>query len=444
MENAGRAVAEEIARRFGARKTMVLCGPGNNGGDGFVAVRYLKRWGWPVRVGLFGEVSELKGDAARMAARWDGTVNRSLTVDDAELIVDGLFGAGLSRDLPDDIAAKINGAGKPVVAIDIPSGLDGLTGRPRGAAVKADLTVTFFAKKTGHVLMPGRAVCGDIVVADIGIPASVLQAIAPRTFENAKPQLPKIDAAAHKYDRGHAVIVSGGPFNTGAARLAAHAALKSGAGLVTISGGREVLAVHATHVSAVMLSDMGLAMLLADRRKNAVCIGPGAGVGPATQASVMAALASGAATVLDADAITSLAQAPDALFKAIAEVPGRVVVITPHEGEFSRLFRDLSATSDSKLERARHAALRSGAIVVLKGPDTVIAHPDGRAAVNTNAPPWLATAGSGDVLAGMITGLLAQGLNGFDAASAAVWLHGDAASRHGPRCFTAETLLSSP
>ena len=419
IENAGRAAAEEIVRRYGARKTAVLCGPGNNGADGKVAARYLKEWGWPVSV-----TDDITG---------------------AELIVDALYGAGLNRDFPIELADKIRSAGVPIVSIDVPSGLDGLTGRPRGSSVNADLTITFFRKKPGHLLLPGRMLCGDVVVAEIGIPETVLPELKIRLWENAKPDLMRFTMASHKYSRGHAVVVSGAKFNTGASRLAAQAALKIGAGLVTIAGLEDELLIHAAHTTAVMLAQidnaLALGMLLNDKRRNAVCIGPAAGVGSATAANVRAVLASGAATVLDADALTSFAQNPDELFAAIAECPEREVIMTPHEGEFARLFNDLKNISQAKHERAITAANRSGAVVILKGADTVIASPDGRAAINSNAPPSLATAGSGDVLAGLATGLLAQGLPAFQAACAAVWIHGEAASRHGVRSLTAETLL---
>ena len=419
IENAGRAVAEEIVRRYGARRTVVLCGPGNNGKDGHVAARCLKEWGWPVSV--TGDISG------------------------AELIIDAIYGAGLNRDFPADLADKINCAGIPIVSIDVPSGLDGLTGQPRCASVKADLTITFFRKKPGHLLLPGRALCGEVVVADIGIPESVLAKIRPQLWKNTKPVLPALGAIAHKYSRGHAVIVSGGKLNTGASRLAADAAQKVGAGLVTIAGHEDELLIHAAHTTAIMLAKtdnaLALGMLLNDKRKNAVCIGPAAGVGSETCAKVRAVLACGAATVLDADALTSFAPALDELFEAIAEFPKRPVVITPHEGEFARLFKHLSNVSQAKHERAVTAANRSGAIVILKGADTIIASPDGRVAINANAPPSLATAGSGDVLAGLVTGLLAQGMPAFEAACAAVWLHGDAANRHGAPLLKAESLL---
>lgn len=447
MENAGRAVAEEIVRRYGARPTLVLCGPGNNGGDGFVCARCLKQWGWPVRLALLGERPALKGDAAVMAAKWDGEVEEPLAHLKGMaagrgdgLIVDALFGAGLTRAFGGGLADAISRTRAPVVAVDVPSGLDGRTGQPRGQAVKADVTVTFFRKKPGHVLMPGRALCGAVVVADIGIPSSVLDAIAPMARENPRPPEVSLRADGNKFSRGHAVVVSGGPLNTGAARLAAEAALKAGAGLVTLQGAREALMVHAAQVTAVMLSDMPLAELIADRRKTAVLIGPAAGIGQETRAKVLAALASPLAVVLDADALTSFKDDPDTLFAAIRGRPAGVVM-TPHEGEFVRLFKDLPEQADSKLERAREAAARSGAVVVLKGADTVIAHPDGQASINTNAPATLATAGSGDVLAGLVCGLLAQGVSAYDAACAAVWRHGEAANRHGSCNVTAETLL---
>lgn len=444
MENAGRAVAEEIIRRFGARPTLVLAGPGNNGGDGFVVARYLRQWGWPVRVALYGEKARLKGDAAIMAEHWTGPIEAIASLEGADLIVDALFGAGLSKPLPEKLLALVKETAVPVVAIDVPSGLDGATGQVRPEAFRAALTVTFFRKKPGHVLMPGRAYCGTTVIADIGIPATVLDAIAPRFRENRAPDLPAQALGQHKYQRGHAVILSGAAHQTGAARLAALAALRVGAGLVTIASPKAARAANAQHLTAVMLAeaDDGLALgrLLADRRKNAVCLGPAAGIGSATRAKVRAALASGASVVLDADALTSFAEAPEELFAAIAEFPERAVVMTPHEGEFSRLFRGLQASAESKCEKAVKAAQRAGAAILLKGPDSVAAGPDGRAIVNSNAPPSLATAGSGDVLAGLVTGLLAQRMSPLEAAAAAMWLHGEAARKFGDFGLIAEDL----
>jgi NAD(P)H-hydrate epimerase len=421
---------------------------------------------------LLGDRAALTGDAAQMARRWDGPVEKASAdaVAGAGLIIDALFGAGLSRPLDGDaaeIVKAINASGAPVLAVDVPSGLNGTSGAADGAVVHASQTITFFRKKPGHVLLPGRALCGEVRVADIGIPDEVLMTSPPptpgpspqaggemrvSTFENV-PKLwrhaypwPKRDG--HKYARGHALVVSGPVFQSGAARLAARGALRIGAGLVTVASPPSALPENAAHLTAIMLKPCvdarALTDLLSDARKNVLLIGPGAGVGEDTCEWVEAALASPAAVVLDADALTSYSDdgavsdrtsvhfgftgaavtrtsEPQSLFAAITARAGRPVVMTPHEGEFKRLF---GAVAGSKLDRAREAARVSGAVVILKGPDTVIAAPDGRAAINTNAPPWLATAGSGDVLAGFVTGLLAQGMPAFEAASAAVYLHG--------------------
>jgi hydroxyethylthiazole kinase-like uncharacterized protein yjeF len=479
MERAGEAVATAAGSMvsIGAR-ILVLAGPGNNGGDGFVAARRLAEQGYRVRLALLGELSALKGDAAAMAQRWSGPVEAldATTIRDCDLIIDGLFGAGLSRAITGaaaDAIAAINGSGIPVLAIDVPSGLDGTTGAPTGPVVQATRTVTFFRRKPGHVLMPGRRLCGPVSLADIGIPASVLDEIAPKTFANdpslCRPALPKIAPEGHKYTRGHVVVVSGPAETTGAARLGARAALRMGAGLVTVASPRSAFPINAAHLTAVMVKPFevpeGLRGILADKRLNAVLIGPGVGVGPLAARMVEIALGSGAACVLDADALTSFSDvtrgestpaiaqfgflpgaaeskswSSDRLFDAIKSDPARPVVLTPHGGEFRRLFGDLpDMASGSRLDRARRAAAISGAIVVLKGVDTCVAAPDGRAVINENAPPWLATAGSGDVLAGFITGLLAQGVAAFEAAAAAVWLHGAVAQQIG-RGLIAEDL----
>ena len=450
MLSAAEAIVDAVAAREPApQQVLVLCGPGNNGGDGFAAAHLLVEQGCKVRLVLFGARDKLGGDAARAAALWQGDVLdwRPDLLAGADLVIDAIFGAGLTRPVEGDAADAIravNAAGVPVLAVDVPSGLDGTSGQVSGPVFEVDETVTFFRRKPGHLLQPGRSLCGDVRVADIGIPAAVLDEIGPKAFANAPAlwlgDLPRLPVDGHKYDRGHTLVVSGGIEMSGAARLAARGALRAGSGLVTIAAPDEALVAHAAQVNAILLkrgqTAAELTRLLEDRRKNAVVIGPGLGVGDTSFEQVMAVLASGAAAVLDADAVTSAAGSPEALFEAIAAKPERPVVLTPHEGEFGRLFGDVAG---SKLDRARAAAARSGAVVVLKGPDTVIAAPDGRAAINENAPPWLATAGSGDVLAGFIGGLLAQRMAMWAAAAAGVWLHGACAARFG-RGMIAEDL----
>jgi hydroxyethylthiazole kinase-like uncharacterized protein yjeF len=456
MENAGRAVADIVARDYSqiTRPVCVVAGPGNNGGDGFVAARLLAARGIPVRVLLLGDRARLKGDAAEAARRWQGEISAATpdALSGCDVIVDALFGAGLDRPVEGSAAAMIkamNAAMVPITAVDLPSGINGSTGAVMGSAVKATVTVTFFRRKLGHVLMPGRLYCGAVEVADIGIPDTVLERIRPRAKLNG-PQLwgrvfPIPAPQAHKYARGHAVVVSGGLSFTGAARLAGRGALRAGAGLVTVASPRDALAVHAVTNEAVMVravdSAAELSALLSDRRISAVALGPGGGVGQPMRDMVHAALGSGRAVVLDADALTSFSDAPQVLFEAISRMGSgravhvsREIVLTPHEGEFIRLFGKLIQVSDdsSKSDRAIAAAAVSGATVLLKGPDTVVATPDGRVAVTDNAPPWLATAGAGDVLAGMVAGLLAQGMPAFLAAAAAAWLHGEAGHEAGP------------
>lgn len=443
MEQAGRAVAlavERAAPKGGV--IVVLCGPGNNGGDGFVAARFLAAWGFDVRVGCLVPVSALNGDAAEMARRWSGGVapmDPALLIG-ADVVVDALFGAGLSRPLDGAAAAMVSAMGNgsaPVIAVDVPSGLDGETGAFLGPAFKAEETVTFVRAKPGHLLLPGRIACGRLVVADIGIGDDIVARSPARQYLNSpalwRATLPDVALDAHKYTRGHAVVVSGPAETTGAARLGARGALRIGAGLVTIASPRAAFPVNAAHSTAVMVRPFtvpnGLADILADGRRNAVLIGPGGGVGQEMRAMVEIVLASGAHTVLDADALTTFAGDASVLGRLVTSRADRAVILTPHDGEFRRLFPDVSG---SRLQRARTAAERCGAVVVLKGPDTVIAEPSGRAAINANAPPWLATAGSGDVLAGFITGFLAQHMSGFEAACAAVWMHGAAAAAFGP------------
>src|SRR4051812_27983836 len=449
MIRAGAAVADAAGAMAGpGRRVVVACGPGNNGGDGFVAARLLAECGHAVSLVLLGSRAALRGDAALAAADWRGPVgdHAALRPDEADLIVDALFGAGLSRDL--DGAARtavkrINAAGRPILAVDIPSGVDGDTGQVRGAAVRAARTVTFARRKPGHLLLPGRAHCGPVAVADIGIADAAIAALGAKTFANGpdlwRAAFPRPGLEAHKYTRGHAVVVSGGAAHTGAARLAARGALRAGAGLVTVASPAEALAANAAHLTAIMLrrcdDPSDLRALLADARFNAVALGPALGVGAATRAMAGAALGANRATVLDADALTSFAGDAAALAACgQAQVGAPGVVLTPHEGEFARLFagEDAVLNAPSKLARARRAAALVQGAVVLKGPDTVIAAPDGRAAINENGTPYLATAGSGDVLSGIIAGLLAQGMPPFEGAMAGVWLHAEAGARFGP------------
>jgi ADP-dependent NAD(P)H-hydrate dehydratase / NAD(P)H-hydrate epimerase len=447
MLSAGQAVAQAAMDLVEQGPILVIAGRGNNGGDGFVAAAELVARGRDVSVILMCERDILKGDAASAARGWKYPVLpfNPQAMGAPALIVDALFGAGLDRPVQGDpltMIEAINASGVPVLSVDLPSGINGSTGAVMGAAVRASETVTFFRRKPGHLLLPGRMHCGRVRVAGIGIDAAVLAEIRPATFENVPGlwrgsfPVPRIDG--HKYARGHAVVVSGDMAATGAARLAARGALRAGAGLATVASPRDALTINAAALTAVMVraidTSAEFADLMADRRLNACVIGPGAGVGQQTRDFVLTALSARPALVLDADALTSFAGAPGRLFEAIKTTDFPQVVLTPHEGEFPRLFSDMSDKNPlrSKLERVRIAAERSGAVVLLKGPDTVVASPDGRAAIAANAPPWLATAGSGDVLSGMIGGLLAQGVPAYEAACIGVWMHGEAGSEAGP------------
>jgi hydroxyethylthiazole kinase-like uncharacterized protein yjeF len=446
MEKAGRAVADAVARHPLGTRVVVVAGPGNNGGDGFIAARVLAERGYPVRMLLLGDVAAVRADAADAVRRWARPIGPATpgAIGGADVIVDALFGAGLNRAVEGEaraIIAAMNASGVPIIAVDLPSGINGASGAVMAVAVKARETVTFFRRKPGHVLLPGRAHAGTVRTAQIGIPDSVLKRVEPQTFANDPAlwggvfPIPRLDG--HKYSRGHTVVVSGAMSFTGAARLAARGALRAGAGLVTLASPRAALPVNAAASLAVMVRPIDgaeeLRALLSDTRLNAVALGPGLGVGADTRALVGAALDGDRAVVLDADALTSFGETPASLFDAIA-ARQRPAVLTPHQGEFSRLFKNVTEGIDqsSKLALARSAAKATRAIVLLKGPDTVIATPDGCAAINENAPSWLATAGAGDVLAGMIAGLVAQHMPAFEAACAGAWLHGEAANAVGP------------
>ncbi|MGF3026206.1 NAD(P)H-hydrate dehydratase [Methylobacterium aquaticum] len=446
MRRAGTAVAERARALAGDGRILVLCGPGNNGGDGFVAATHLAEAGRAVEVALLGPRDALTGDAAAAASAWTGPVADAAGAEPAgfALVIDALFGAGLSRPLEGaaaSLVARVNAAGVPVLAVDVPSGLDGDTGAAAGAVVAATETVTFVRPKPGHLLLPGRRLCGPVAVAGIGIPEAIVAGIGAQAHVNG-PDLwgtafPRLAEESHKYTRGHAVVLSGPAHRTGAARLAARGALRIGAGLVTVLSPMPALPENAAQLTAIMLRPCDgaddLDDILTDERLNTIVAGPGLGTGAPTRDLVRVAAEAGRRLVLDADALTSFTGKADELAGMIAAGEAHAVA-TPHEGEFARLFRGVAAVpaEGSKLVRARAAASVLGAVVVLKGPDTVIAAPDGLAAINPNGTPWLGTAGSGDVLCGFIGGLLAQGVAPFEAAAAAVWLHAAAARRHGP------------
>jgi NAD(P)H-hydrate epimerase len=453
MNAAGHAVAAVALGDFGdAERFVVLAGPGNNGGDGYVAAAALRRSGANVALFQSHSAPPSTRDAADALA---GCGITPLPIGayqphSGDVVIDAVFGAGLSRDLSPKLAAlvdQVTAAGVDVLAVDMPSGICGRTGRVRGAAFRAAVTVTFVARKPGQLLMPGRDHCGRIDIADIGVPRRLVDRHASTIAINrpalwapfAKPKR----AAGHKYSHGAMAVFSGGASHTGAARLSAAAGLATGAGLVTLASPPDAMAVNAAHLTAVMLREIdgreALDAFLADRRLNAFVLGPGFGIGEKARAFALAL--QDRPLVLDADGITAFRDAPDVLFGAFAGGEPRLV-LTPHDGEFARLFGDIAADPAlSKVEKAVLAARRAHAAVIFKGTDTVIAAPDGRAAINTGAPPWLATAGSGDVLAGICGALLARGYPAYEAACAAVWHHGAAALRAGPG-LTAESLVT--
>jgi hydroxyethylthiazole kinase-like uncharacterized protein yjeF len=428
MANAGRALARAIRRRFVPCRTLVLAGPGNNGGDGYVAARLLAEHGWPVSVAALAP-PRTGADAEAAAMQWGGPMAPFAPTEAAraELVIDAVFGAGLARDV-DGLVADTLRAARRLVAVDVPSGVDGATGAARGYAPQAILTVTFFRLKPGHLLLPGRDLCGALELTDIGLPATVLEHIRPRCFANLPElwTLPRPRDDGHKYTRGHVTVI-GGTVMTGAARLAAEAARHIGAGLVSIAA-TERGDIYRNGPPGLLVSEAPLQTLLADTRRHVWVCGPG--LGPdAARAALPLLLQAGRQVLADADALTAFAGVPDALRGA--------AVLTPHSGEFARVFGEPGV---DRVAAARAAAVRTGAVVLLKGADTIIAAPDGRVAINASAPPWLATAGAGDVLSGMIAGLLAQGLPAWQAACAGAYLHGRAALRAG-RSMIVEDML---
>lgn len=434
------------------RRAVVLCGPGNNGGDGFVVARLLAARGWAVEVFLYGDAGKLPPDARLNCERWReiGEVRvaepGAASIGSADLLIDALFGTGLTR--PNMISVP---ACDRIAAVDVPSGLCADSGRTLGACARADLTVSFERPKQGHMLADGPALCGKLAVKQIGLRDFILSEILPpeapvlsRLADGRSSARHLAKQTGHKFSHGHALILTGGAGKTGAARLAARGALRIGAGLVTLGVPGSAQMEVASQITALMLTRVndaeGLVEALQDRRLNALCLGPGLGLDRARDL-VPAALRAGRATVLDADALSAFEEAPQALFDLLHDR----CVITPHGGEFARLFPDLAdklaeAPSQgpvySKVDAVRAAATRAGCVVLFKGPDTVIAAPDGQTAIHAaqydRAAPWLATAGSGDVLAGFITGLLARGLPPMQAAETAAWLHVECARAYGP------------
>ena len=426
MERAGWAVAQAIRARLRPCRVLVACGPGNNGGDGYVAARLLAREGWPVAIAAS---TAPRGDATPAASRWHGPTMpfHPDQAARADLVIDALFGAGLTRPIGPDITAFL-AAARRIAAIDVPSGLDGTTGQPLGQVTPAELTITFHRRKPGHLLLPGRSLCGELVLAEIGIPPGTPPV---RTWRNT-PALwarPRPGLSDHKYTRGHVTIL-GGAAMCGAARLSAGAVRRIGAGMLTIAAPPEAASIYRAGDPGVIVETLPLEHLLADPRRTVWVAGPGLGI-DAARAALPTLLAARRQTVIDADALTACAGNPEALRGA--------TILTPHAGEFARVF---GSPGPDRLAAVREAAARTGAVVLLKGADTIIAAPDGRAAINDNAPPFLATAGAGDVLAGLIAGLLAQGMPPWEAACAAVWLHGDAARRAGPYLI-AEDLITA-
>ncbi len=469
MERAGRGVVDAVFEEWpelaqAPHRAVVLCGPGNNGGDGFVVARMLKEWGWEVEVFIYGDPEKLPPDAKVSYERWR-EVGEILNWDVAKinecqgtLFFDAVFGTGLVRPLASDLSEPLlllsirDGHESKIVAVDAPSGLcldSGHRLESRLGGTFADLTISFHAEKVGHRLALSQQHCGKVVVKDIGLDSGYDEVhVHLIDYEwlgvDLLPDLSKW-RFDHKYAHGHALILSGGPGKGGAGRLAARGALRIGAGLVTLGCPPAALQENAAQLNAIMLNALGsdedLSLLLdGDTRINALCLGPGLGTGARERQLVAAALAANLATVLDADALT-LSASEGSLIAALHDR----CVLTPHAGEFARLFPDiamkLNAPAEkgpaySKVDATREAAARAGCTVLFKGPDTVIASPDGRCAINSahydRAAPWLATAGSGDVLAGFIAGLLARGFATQAAAETAAWLHVECALKFGP------------
>ncbi|MCX5590987.1 NAD(P)H-hydrate dehydratase [Alcaligenes endophyticus] len=443
--SAAQAVANEVMQRWPQGSVLVLCGRGLNGADGFLCGELLRQQGRTVDICSLYAETELSPQTSWAKQQWHGRLvsTAQLALSHYTVVVDAMVGAGLNRPLDAKLATlleQLMHANLPVCAIDLPSGMDGDSGQYVGPQLRASCTVTFERYKPAHVLQPGASYCGDIVLASLAVPSQAYRTLPISSWRN-DPQLwcdvlpwPTVDS--HKFTRGHAVIL-GGESLTGASRLAARAAQRAGAGLVSLYVPPSVWAPCAAALESIMVGKLA-DIIPDDPRISAYLYGPGAGVNAQTYTRVMQLLCSDKPVVLDADALTVFQEDPSVLWEAMCPE----CVITPHEGEFARLFKDLQGPN--KLARAKAAAQRSGAVVVLKGSDTVIAAPDGRCIVNVVASPFLATGGSGDVLAGVITGLLAQGMPVFEAAAAAVWLHGKIGLNHGPGLIPEDIIHALP
>lgn len=452
MRRAGAAVVGVIERDFPQPATaLVLCGLGKNGGDGFIIAGLLLQKGWTVMCSVIGDAAQLTAPALQARADYSGALApwSPELLSSCAIVVDALFGVGLNRPLSTEMEAiiqSVNDSRLPVFAVDMPSGIHPDTGLALGQAICARTTVTFTRKKSGLLLLPGRVHAGEVVVADIGIADSIIASTTAACAENHpslwREQLPRFGAEQHKYHHGHALVLGGGVM-TGAARLAARAAQRTGAGLVTVAAPPYATLVYASNLDSVLVHPVTTiedwCRQAEDPRKSALLLGPGAGVSELLQAQVLAALATGKPALLDADALTAFAAQPEKLFRALHPQ----TVLTPHAGEFERLFGPQRSFTD-KLSLVTRMARLVQCVVLLKGADTVIAAPDGRAVINANAPPWLATAGSGDVLAGILTGFLAQGVEAFTAACMATWLHGAAAQDFSPGMIAEDLVAALP
>jgi len=454
MEQAGSSAVEQICHHYSPIPTLVLCGPGNNGGDGFVIARLLAQQGFNVQVAQALPKGHYQNDAAIMEQKYIGEAialeECCKVIDDQQyqLVIDALFGTGLNRPIEGiyhTVLQKVSTLKAPIVAIDIPSGINGNTGQVQGIAAPAMLTVTFAFKKLGHTLIPGRDYCGKIIVTDIGHPPNLLQDIRSDYIENHpelwQKYLPSPSNQSHKYNRGYTLIYGGPIACTGASRMASYAALRAGAGICSIACTPAALPIYAASVTAIMTksysSDAELNKMLDSNKLNALLIGPGAGVNDTTRRHTLMMLNTQLPCVLDADALTCFSDNPQILFNAIKQ-RNAATILTPHSGEFDRIFG--ITTPEKRIESVMKAAMNSGAIIILKGADSIIGTPDGNVTINTHASFHLATAGAGDVLAGIIAGLLATNMPPYKAVQAAIWIHGECGIRCG-KGLIAEDLI---